>query len=208
MNNMRRTTSNNRTRRVKSPGFVTYRAMNGGPKNLVGNAPAQFTARPYYALTLNLVNANASEEYYYTNQDVINGIVAQLGLNAGDASTISVKLQSVESWAVPTASSADRPSVEMEVSSLIPQVEDTTTAPVAISYPILKVLQDTGTLSEAAKVGFTWPLAMRDMPLGNTANHVVFASSGNVAFTTIRCHLLWSTSGEAVPPALRRAKNA
>jgi len=180
--------------------YVTHRELNGSKRTLAGPAPRDFRPRPFWPLTVNLTIPNASEETYFTNQDVIAAIITQLGLNAGDKDVIVFKIQSVEAWAVPDASSADRPAVAMEVSSLVPQVEDTTVAPVGIVYPILMNLKDIGNLSEAAKVGYNWPASQALMPLANQANHTIVAIAGNVENTTVRMHVKFGFGGESVPP--------
>lgn len=191
-----------RQRSAAKGGFVTHRELNGHRRMLAGPAPRDFKPRPFFPLTVNLVIPSASEETFFTNQDIIDAIVTQLGLNAGDKSAIVVKLQTVDAWAVPQASSTDRPAVAMEVSSLVPQVEDTTVAPVSIVYPILVTLRDVGNLSEAAKVGYKWPAAQALMPLGYQATHTVVAVAGNVANTTVRLQVMFGFGGESVPPPL------
>jgi len=181
-------------------GFVTHRELNGSKRNLSGPAPKDFKPRPFWPLTVNLTIPTASEETYFTNQDVIAAITTQLGLNAGDKDVIVFKIQSVDAWAVPDAASTDRPAVAMEVSSLVPQIEDTTVAPVAIVYPILMNLRDVGNLSQAAKVGYNWPASQAQMPLGNQANHTIVAIAGNVENTTVRMHVMFGFGGESVPP--------
>jgi len=185
---------------MKTGAFVTHRQLNGGRRNLTGPAPRDFKPRPFWDLTINLVIPNASEETYFTNQDIIAGIITQLGLNAGDKDAIVFKIHSIDAWAIPQAASTDRPAIAMEVSSLVPQVEDTTVAPVAISYPVLMNLRDVGNLSDAAKVGYAWPAAQAEMPLGNQANHTIVAVAGNVANTNVRVHLKFGFGGESVPP--------
>lgn len=191
-----------RKKNSKTPrgSFVTHRELNGGKRTLSGPAPRDFKPRPYFSLTCNLNIASASEMTYFTNQDIITAVISQLGLNAADANIMVVKLHTVDAWAVPEASSTDRPAVSMDVSSLIPQVEDTTAAPVAIVYPILMQLKDVGNLSQAAKVGYTWPASQAQMPLGFQANHTVVAVSGNVTNVTVRVGLQFSFGGEAIPP--------
>ena len=176
-------------------------SIRGHEVKLRGLAPPNYSLRPWNTLTVNHVIATAGEEQFFTNQDICNFIVSQLGLNAGDAETIVYKLRSIDAWATPTATSTDRPAISMDVSSAVGQIEDTSTAPIAIAYPIICTLRDTGSLSEAAKVGYKYGLVESDIVQSQLAKHTVVGIAGNTANVNVRFHLLWNTAGESVPPA-------
>lgn len=181
---------------------VTRADIMGMVTVLRGIAPPPYNSRPWYPLVVSHVIEDANLELYVSNKDIIRYIISQLGLNAADATVINFKLSHVTAWAMSTATSPDRPAIAMDCSSLVPQVEDAVTSPLGISYPVLCSPRDQGNLSEAAKVGYKWPLAQQAMPLGNTAEHTVVAVAGNTANVNIRFHIKWNTTGDAVPPPI------
>jgi hypothetical protein len=88
----------------------------------------------------------------------------------------------------------------MDVSSVTPSIGDPTTPGNAeIFYGIMKKLSDQGNLSDAAKVSYTWPRAMADIPLSSQSVFSLVSVAGNQANTCIRLHMLWSATDIATP---------
>jgi hypothetical protein len=161
--------------------------------------------RPYYPLVVDLVIGSASTETWYKPSDIAGSIISQLGLPAAAIGVLVFKVQRVDVYTSATASSTDRPAVSLQAASIIPSVSDSTasTGDVEVFYSVLKRCSDVGNLSESAKVGYAWPLAMADMPLSGSQSFNIFAAAGNAANTTVRVHLQWSTAGDMEPVQLR-----
>jgi hypothetical protein len=176
------------------------RTMHGHENRLNHVAPPQITTRPYYPLVVNSVIANAGLETYYSPTDVINALVAQLGLADQDKTKINIKLHRVDVYGIATASSTDRPAVSLGCSSLLPSIGDPSTPGAAeVFYGIIKKLSDQGNLSESAKVSYSWPAHMADLPMNHNVGFTLASVSGNVANTLVRFHVLWSSTDVAIP---------
>lgn len=197
----------NRGNRARSNGVsakqqiaMLKRQMHGHKNDLRHLAPPQVTKRPWYPLVVDFVKPEAGIEVYFTPSEIINILANQLGLPGQASSIINIKLHRVDVYAMSVASSTDRPAVQMDVSSVTPSIGDPATPGSAeVFYSILKKLSDQGSLSEAAKVSYTWPSHMADQPLSSQSVFTVVQSSGNVANTLTRFHLLWSSSDTATP---------
>jgi hypothetical protein len=149
---------------------------------------------------VNAVIPTAGVDTIYSPTDIINALTTQLGLNAQTKTQVNIKLQRVDVFGMATASSPDRPAVNADVSSIIPAIGDPSTPGVAeVFYGVIKKLSDQGNLSECAKVSYTWPLHMADIPLNHNAVWTVVSAAGNVANVTLRFHVLWSTTDVAPP---------
>jgi hypothetical protein len=99
-----------------------------------------------------------------------------------------------------TGASTDRPSIAMDVSSVTPSIGDPASPGSAeVFYGIMKKLTDQGNLSDAAKVSYTWPSAMADLPLSSQSVFSLISVAGNQPNTSVRVHLLWSSTDIATP---------
>jgi len=137
---------------------------------------------------------------FFTPEEIIAVLANQLGLASQDKSIINIKLSRVDVYSMPTGSSTDRPAVTLDASSVTPSIGDPATPGNAeIFYGIMKKLTDQGNLSDAAKCSYTWPSHMADLPLSSNSVFTVVATSGNMANTLTRFHVLWSTTDVAVP---------
>jgi hypothetical protein len=149
---------------------------------------------------LDRVISNAATEVFYSPQSLVEALVTQLGLNAADKATINIRVSRVDAYCMPTGSSTDRPAVSMDVSSTNPSIGDPVTPGAAeVFYSIIKRLSDQGNLSDAAKVSYSWPRHMADMPLSSQSQFTLCAVSGNLVNTAVRFHLHWSTTDVAAP---------
>jgi len=149
---------------------------------------------------LDKVISGAATETFYRPKDLCQAVANQLGFGAQAIPLLNVKLSRVDVYCMPTGSSTDRPAVSLICSSLVPSVGDPATPGNAeVFYGNLKKLSDQGNLSEAAKVSYTWPLHMADIPLNHGVEFNVAAASGNLVNTSVRFHVLWSTSDVATP---------
>jgi hypothetical protein len=164
-----------------------------------GLAPTEITKRPWYPLVVSTVIASAATETFYSPADIINILSSQLGLSSQTKTVVNIKLHRVDVWGMATGASTDRPAVSLDVSSLIPGVGDPVGSTSEIFYGIIKKLTDQGNLSESAKVSYSWPAHMADVPLNSNVVFTTVAASGNVANIAVRFHLLWSTSDIAAP---------
>jgi hypothetical protein len=197
----------NQTRNpVPEPGAQALRAvrelkrsLHGHKNELRGMAPSEVTKRPWYPLVVNTVIASAAVETFYSPADIVNILSAQLGLSSQTKTVVNVKIQRVDVWAMATGASSDRPAVSLDVSSLVPGIGDPVGSTSEIFYGIIKKLSDEGNLSESAKVSYTWPAHMADVPLNSNVVFTVVATSGNVPNVQVRFHLLWSTTDIAAP---------
>jgi hypothetical protein len=137
---------------------------------------------------------------FFTPAEIITVLANQLGLATQDKDKINIKLSRVDVYSMPTGASTDRPAVTLDASSVTPSIGDPLTPGSAeIFYGIMKKLTDQGNLSDAAKCSYTWPSHMADLPLSSSAVFTVVATSGNMANTLTRFHLLWSTTDVAPP---------
>lgn len=176
------------------------KSLHGHANRLSHPAPPQITKRPWYPLTVDMIIASAGVETFYSPSDITNRLVEQLGLTSQNKPVINIKVQRVDAYCMPTGASTDRPALSMDVSSVTPGMGDPATPGVAeVFYGVLKKLSDQGNLSDAAKVSYTWPRHMADLPLSSNAVFSLVAVAGNLANTTVRFHLLWSTTDVAAP---------
>jgi len=178
------------------------RQLHGHPNRLAHVAPPSVTLRPYYPLVLDVVQASAATEVYHTPTSLIQRLVTQLGLAEQDKASINIKIHRVDAYVMATGVSTDRPAVNMNCSSLVPTVGDppqTTPTVNEVFYGVIKRLSDQGNVGESAKVSYTWPLHMADLPLNENATFTVAGIAGNLANTAVRFHLLWSTTDVAAP---------
>jgi hypothetical protein len=155
-------------------------------------------------LVLDLIIAQPAVETFWTPSDMINALTTQLGLPSQASSIINIKVQRVDAYTMSTGASTDRPAISMDVSSVTPSIGDPTTPGNAeVFYGIMKKLSDQGNLSDAAKVSYTWPTAMADVPLSSQSVFALASVAGNQPNTAVRFHLLWSTTDIATPQAQR-----
>lgn len=178
-------------------------SLHGHANKLRFLAPPGFSRRPFNTLTVSHVAPDAATEYLYGPRDVITYLVNQLGLDAQTKTKIVIKVRRVDAYAVPAGPASDRPSITMNVSSLTPTVSDPATPGVAeVGYGNLYNKTDLGNLSECAKLSYSFPRQMSDIPLGYTADFNFVAASANTPFSEMRFHVEWSTIGESTPTDL------
>jgi hypothetical protein len=126
---------------------------------------------------------------------VVKAVGAQLGLVANDNKIINVKIQRCDVWAVSKANSTVRPSVNADFSSFVPSVGDfQTPGNAVVAYPLMKRLEDIGGVTSAARVSYSWPRHMADIPLNQTANFVLIDVASNMTEIDLRWHLQFSTA--------------
>ena len=175
-------------------------SLHGHANELRHSAPPDFSKRPFNNLIVGHVISEAGAEQFIGTADIVGFIQDQLGLQTQTKTQIVFKLQRIDYYAVPIGSSGDRPSVDMEVSSLIPTVGDPATPGNAVvSYGNLFSKLDIGSLQDCAKLSYTFPKAMADIPLGQTADFNLLTCASNVPNSDLRFHLQWSTIAEATP---------
>jgi len=174
--------------------------LHGHSNRLRHLAPPGFSRRPFNNLVVSHVIGSPGIEEFFNAGDVITFLKNQLGLQDQTKSLIVIKLHRIDYYAVPVGTSTDRPSVSMSVSSLIPTVGDPATPQNAIvSYGNLFDKQDLGSLQDCAKLSYTFPKAMSDIPLSQQASFNFLSCAANVPNSEIRFHLQWSTIAEATP---------
>lgn len=175
-------------------------SLHGHANRLRFIAPPGFAKRPFNTLTVSHVEVDASTNYLYGPRDVITYLVNQLGLADQTKTKIVIKVRRVDAYAVPAASAQDRPAVTMKVGSLTPTIADPTTPGVAtVGYGNLYSKTDLGSLADCAKLSYTFPRNMSDIPIGYTADFNFVEVSANVPFAELRFHVEWSTIGESTP---------
>jgi hypothetical protein len=142
----------------------------------------------------------AGVEVFFTPSELCNILVNQLGLPSQASSVINIKVQRVDCYTTPTGGATDRPFCSIDVSSVLPSIGDPASPGNAeVFYGIMKKIADQGNLSDCAKVSYTWPAHMADIPLSSQAVFSLVASVGNQPNTLTRFHLLWSSSDIATP---------
>lgn len=176
------------------------RSMHGHENRLRHVAPPQVTKRPWYNLVLDFVQPGAGTETFFSPIDMINTLCSQLGLPSQASSILNIKVQRVDCYCMSVGSSTDRPACSLDVSAFTPSIGDPATPGAAeVFYSVIKKLTDQGNLSEAAKCSYTWPSHMADQPLSSQSVFTVAASSGNMANTLTRFHVLWASTDTVAP---------
>jgi len=176
------------------------RSLHGHRNNINHVAPPQVTKRPWYPLVVDYVKPEAGIEVFFTPSEIVNILCNQLGLPSQASSIINIKVSRVDVYSMATGASTDRPAVQLDVSSVTPSIGDPATPGSAeVFYGIIKRLADQGNLSDAAKCSYSWPAHMADLPLSSQSVFTLVQSSGNMANTLTRFHLLWSSSDQATP---------
>jgi len=176
------------------------RELHGYQNKLTHLAPPQVNRRPYNTIVVAQTYLSDGTSIGITVSNIVKALISQYGLVTQNAASITFKLRRVDCYAVSKANSDIRPSVNADYSSLVPSVGDPTTPGNAIvSYTLLKRLADIGNVAEAACVSYTWPLAMRDIPLSQTADFVLVTAATNVTELDCRFHLSWSMADIADP---------
>jgi hypothetical protein len=174
--------------------------MHGHANRLRHFAPPGFARRPFNNLTVSHVVADAGSEQFINAADVVTFLKNQLGLQDQTKTLIVFKLHRIDYYGVPVGSSTDRPAISMQISSLIPTVGDPATPGNAVvSYGNLFDKSDLGSLQDCAKLSYTFPKAMADIPLGQTAPFNFLSCASNVPNSELRFHLSWSTISDATP---------
>lgn len=175
-------------------------AMHGHQNKLSHLAPPPINYRPYNSLVVSYVAPSAGTEYLIGPKDVVNYLKAQLGLQDQTKTLIVFKLKRIDVYAVPVGSSTERPAVNMECSSLVPVLADPATPGNAVvSYGKLFSGNDVGSLQDCAKLSYTYPMHMADIPLNQLAEFTFLEVAANVPNVEVRFHLTWSTVGDATP---------
>jgi len=164
--------------------------------------PTPVNKRPYNSIKLHFVKETdeVGVAFAISVEDIVKVLLNQLGLQAQTATLVTVKLQRVDAWSTSAAGDTLRPAVTAEVSSLVPQLGDPLSPGNAIvHYPVIKSLTDTGSVSNPARVSYSWPLSQRDIPLNKNSNFTVATFSSNTRDSDIFFHVQWSTTDVADP---------
>lgn len=176
------------------------RELHGHENRLRTLDPPATNRRPYYSIVVSQTYLSDGSSIGITVEGIVKALLSQLGLPQQAAAAITIKLQRADFYAISKADSDVRPSLTCDYSSLSPTIADPTTPGSAIvSYPLLKRLIDLGGVTSCAKVSYTWPLHMRDIPLSNTANFTVCDTATNLTEIDARFHLQWSSADIATP---------
>jgi len=178
------------------------REQHGHENKLNMTDPSAVNKRPFNTIKLHFVKQTdeAGIAFSISVEDIIKVLLNQLGLQTQTATIACVKLQRVDAWATSAAGDTLRPACTAEISSLVPQVGDPATPGNAIvSYPIIKSLTDTGSVSTPARVSYSWPLSQRDIPLNKNSNFTVGTFSSNTKDSDVFFHVQWSTTDVADP---------
>lgn len=189
-------------RRVHNEVAQLRREMNGHKIRGHSTNPPIVNLRPYYPLRISMDLPEAGIEYLFSVQSIIKQVGNQLGLSAQAIAVLTIKLRSIHGWAYMYGSTADRVAISGEVSSLVPNVQDTAdqiTENPAIHYPVIYRFQDFGTISRPAHFGYMFPKMMQEIPLSGQSNFNVLACSQNSVNATVHFELQWSTGDLATP---------
>ena len=177
-------------------------SLHGHANTLNALDPSATNRRPYHSLVVQQTILSNGQSVGIPVSDLVKRLLDQLGMAAQDATIVNVKLKRCDVWAVSKANSSVRPAVNADYSSLVPTIADPTSPGNAIvAYPLLKRLEDIGGVSSSARVSYTWPLSMSDIPLNKNADFVLITVASNVTEIDIRWHLDWSTADIQEPTA-------
>ena len=166
--------------------------------------PPVVKLRPYYPLVITLDGAAAGSALFIKPSTIADRIVSQLGLPANTSAYLVFKLKEIRIWGYQYGSSSDRVALSADIGTLIPSVEDVSSAPVTAStYSILAKLQDFGSLDKPAFIGYRWPQAHQSMCLYTSVKFNIAEIACNSVSSTIHIHLLWSTADISVLPDLQ-----
>lgn len=199
MPNNTRGRGRNRARETRSIVNQLKSSLHGHDNKLRFTNPPCYSKRPFNTLTVSHVLPDAGTEYNIGTADVVNYIKNQLGLAEQTKSLIVFKLRRIDLFGVPTGGD-QRPAINMDVSSLVPTVGDPATPGNAqVAYGNLFRKQDIGNLSDCAKLSYTFPMHMSDIPMSGVIPINILSASSNVAFAELRFHLSWSTIDVQVP---------
>lgn len=176
--------------------------MHGHANNLRALDPPKVNRRPFQSIVVQQTLLSSGTSIGVQVTGIVKALLGQLGLATQDATLITIKIKRCDCWAVNKSNSTVRPAVNADFSSLIPQVADPTTPGNAIvAYPIMKRLEDIGSTTKAARVSYTWPISMRDMPINQNADFVVMETSSNMTEIDVHWHIDWSSNDIASPTA-------
>lgn len=178
------------------------RELNGyAPKNGPIDPPV-INRRPYYPLVVTMDIPTAGVEELVSSTVLIKRLAQQLGFTSQATANLVVKVKSVHGWAFQFGGTADRVSVNGEVSSLIPTVSDftqQTSVPPVIQYPILYKFGDFGSFNKPAHFSYVYPKAHQEVVLTADSNFNLLAAAANTDNATLHFHVEWSTAEIAVP---------
>jgi len=181
------------------------REQHGHVNNLRALDPSMTNKRPFNTLKIHIYKESdeASSSFTITVADVVKAMLTQMGMAVQTGSIAVVKLQRIDVFASDTGSNVyKRPTVSLQLSSIVPQLGDPATAGNAIvHYPILKDLSDVGSRSKPARVSYTYPLSMRDTPLNLNSNFTLGSVFSNTTDVDVFIHVQWSTTDVAAAVA-------
>jgi len=180
--------------------------VNGLRKEITGHrlklngqmGPNAVTLRPWNSVVLKLFRETSSGPQLVDTSLLGTAIANQLGLATQSTPKINFRIKTVKVWAVATAALAAPPEVKLNISSLIPNVADNGGLATGGEYPVLSILDDVGTLSEAARVGYAYPLAMQQMTTSSDAGYTLFRIESNTD-TQMHVEILWCLTDLAIP---------
>jgi len=166
--------------------------ITGHSNKLKGQAAPPVNEKIYYQ---QLIRIELQEAFNFTPADISAALVTQIfpGPISGDAdlrSSIVFKLERVDVWATALASDTERPAATLTAYSTY--TNNTSTGSVV---PIIKEIKDLGSLSEAARVSYTWPLDMVETPLSSKSDTKICSVVFNTPSADVRFHLRWSPIG-------------
>jgi len=179
-------------------------ALHGHENKLRALDPVSLNRRPYNSLVVQQTLISEGTSIGVQVSGIVKALLGQLGLATQDATLINIKIRRCDCWAASKANSTVRPAVSADFSSLVPTVADPTTPGNAIvAYPNMKRLSDLGGVTSAARVSYSWPTAMADIPLNQNADFVVMETASNITEIDVRWHVLWNTADIASPTTFR-----
>lgn len=183
------------------------REQHGHVNNLRALDPSMTNKRPFNTLKVHIYKESdeSSSSFTITVADVVKAMLTQLGMAVQTGSLAVVKLQRMDVFAADSTSGSGqyiRPTVSVQLSSIVPQLGDPATAGNAIvHYPVLKDMSDVGSRSKPARVSYTYPLSMRDTPLNMNSNFTLGSVFSNTRDVDVFVHVQWSTTDVATAVA-------
>merc|ERR1712032_472798 len=161
--------------------------MTGKRFTPASQAPTSFSQRPFNNLTLKMFVQAKGTLAIISTARIADTIALQVGLNPQTAPKVNFKLRELRAWAVAKATD-DVPEVKVNISSLDPLVSDNS-GTVTANYPVLCQLADTGNLSQAAKVGYVYPIGTATKPINADSEFTVFTATSNTDDVVLHLNL-------------------
>jgi len=177
-------------------------AMNGQKLRMNRQlGPPGISSRPYNSLCLKLYVRPEGALKLVDVGTVATALVLQTGIGPQAQPKLNIKFRSVKMWAVATATLIDPPEAQLNVSA-ITGYSSSAGAAASDFHATQVILTDTGTLNEAAKMGYVYPLAQQKIPVPADSEFTLFSVTSNTPSVVLHIDCSWSLTDVAPEPTV------